>query len=593
VECLLSSTAQRNAPASDATTPAGVKRRVIWLRNIVKGMAFLAKRFPGSMAIIATFSIFSGVIPALSAWAGKKIFDDVQGRLQAADRMVHLQTLEFWIAAAVGLGLLQILVRWLQLVSQDWLQRAGSVEIDRMLVDRTQRIAVLTRESPEFADRQMLVQMGTGALSANLLSSTINIGQTLITMLSFAGLLAAFSPGLTLLGIAVGVSFGVIEVRYSKQRYFLSRALIKLRRKLSATRNILTNHMVANEVRRVTTYDRLRSRMLEQGWEARDREHDLEKKTHAKRAAVGSAEVIVSFGVYSALLFRMLRGAITLGDVILYRSAFSTLSGGVQSIGRSISTLLESDLQLQHLFEFLEPGKDEDEIGKNGKAPFPTTLERGVEIRSLEFTYPNMDRPALHQVSLDLPPGQITAIVGPNGSGKSTLLKILAGVYSANPDSVRLEGKPLHDYSGDDYIANVYMWGITSWVHPLTVRENIAFCRFGDVGDDNGLWEAARAAKADDIVARLPSGMETMLTKILDDGQQLSWGQNMRIVLARALFTDARIVLIDEPGTGMDRQSRGELLKLIKQLRQGRIVVIASHDPDVIEIADRIVELPR
>ncbi len=561
------------------------------LRYILKGIMFLSRRFPKQIITILLFSIPLGVVPALSAWIGKVIVDDVVIRLKSPDALADISDLGLWIGAAALMSLLAILMRWRQSVSQDWLQRAGTVEIDRILIERTQAIDVLTRESPEFADRQMLVQMGSGALSANLVMSAVNIGQTIITMASFTALLVVFSPFLTLLAVTMGVSFGVIEMRYSKKRHLLTRALVKLRRKLSVTRSLLTNPRIAHEIQRPDTYDNLKHRVLEQGFKVRDDEHKLERATHLNRTIVGSVNVLVSFGVYALLIWQTLKDVITFGDVMLYRSAFSTVSGGVQALGRSASALLQSDLQLAHLFEFLDHPSEGKVVEHGGHLPFPSELSQGFELRDMFFQYPNMDYPVFNGLDLTLRPGRITVITGPNGTGKTTLLKIIGGVYRPTAGRLELEGEELASYVRDQYIDNVYMWGITSAVHPLMVRENIALCRFLEKGDDDALMNAAEKAGALDIIQSLPAGLDTMLTRVLDDGQQLSWGQSSRVILARALFARARVILIDEPGAGLDWESRENLLSAVKSLCEERIVVIASHDPAVIAIADDIIEL--
>jgi len=202
-----------------------------------------------------------------------------------------------------------------------------------------------------------------------------------------------------------------------------------------------------------------------------------------------------------------------------------------------------------------------------------------------------MDRAVIRGLDLTLRPGELTAVVGPNGCGKTTLLKIIAGVYEPSGGAVLLEGRPLREYSQGDYRDNVYIWGVSSVIHPLTVRENVAICRLSDSGDHGTLASALSDAGAEDIVRGLPQGTETMLTRVLEDGQQLSWGESLRIIIARALYARAEIMLIDEPALGLDRQAVQGLVALLKRLAKNRIVVLASHDPEIVSMADHVVEL--
>jgi len=570
----------------------GEKRRdaITQGRWILRGTAFLARRFPRQASVVLVFSILSGVIPAVTAWIAKRIVDDLTGRLTAAEPFAGLAPLIMFLAVAAILAVTTAVVSWRLAVAQDWMQRAGAVEIDRILIERTQEIDVLTRESPEFKDRQMLIQMGSGALSTSLFTSAVAIGQSAIRLASFFVILAAFSPGLAALALAVGATHGILEVRYTRRRYFLRRALVKLRRRLGVTRSLLANPFITHEIRRRDTYEHLRDRMLDEGGRVRDEEHALEKHTHLRRAAISTVEVLISFGVYGGLIWRLLEGAVTLGDVMLYRSAFGVVSNGIQSMGRSAAALVESDLQLEHLFEFLEPPEETAAESPPGR-PFPPALRDGIDIEALYFRYPNMEKPVFEDFSMKLRPGEITAIVGPNGCGKTTLLKILAGIYPPAAGAVLLEGADLREYDWNNYIDRVYMWGLGSSVHALTVRENIALCRFAERGDTEAVRLAAERAGALGVVEELPDGFETMLTRTLDDGHQLSWGQSVRVILARALFADPRILLLDEPAAGLDQPARLEFLSLLGELKDNRIIVVATHQDFLTDIADRAVRL--
>jgi len=383
-----------NDKASD-DSDSEVKKsgRFVRYRYVFKGIVLLVRRFPGSAGVIFVLSVLAGVMPAGQAWAAKRIIDDLVGRLGMAEPTSALTSLGIWLGIAFLLGLGAILVRWRLSVAQDWLQRARSVEVDRILLERTQEVDVLVRESPEFAHRQRLVQMGSGRLSSGLFAPAVSMGQTLIRILSFLGLLAAFSPGLALLSVVVAIPHGYLEMRYSRERFSLQRGLVKLRRRLLATRSLLTDPLVVHEIQRPDTYSHLKSRMLDEAGRARDREHGLEKKTQRRRALLGSAQTVMSFGVYAALAWQLLKGAITLGDVNLYRSAFGNVSGGVQTLGQSLSRLLASDLELEHLFRFLEGDRTSTATDERGALPFPDELANGLEVRDLSFRYPNMNRP--------------------------------------------------------------------------------------------------------------------------------------------------------------------------------------------------------
>ena len=567
-----------------------VGRRVRF-RYVLKGIGFLLREFPRSTAVVFALAALSGALPAGQAWVAKLIIDELVRRLSLPGPVAGPSPLATLIGVALCLGVGAIVVGWGLSVRQDWLQTAASLRMDQLVVERTQDVDVLTRESPEFAYRQQLIAMGSSAVSVSLFSPVVSMGQTVVSTLSFFGVLFAFSPGLAIVAGAAGIPAGILGVRQARGRFSLRRSLIRLQRRLGVTRSLLINPHIEHEIQRPDTFAPLKSRFVDQARERADRQHNFEKQSQGERAALSIGQTVLSFGVYVGLIWRLLKGGITLGDVGLYRGAFGAISSGVGMLGSSLSSLVSSDLELEHLFDFLEISVPEGDVEGAEERPFPSTLTRGIDLRNLAFQYPNMVYPVLTNVNLRLVPGEVTVVVGPNGSGKTTLLKLLAGMYKPTGGQIVLEGHDLLDYDRASYLSQVFMWGLGSFVHPLTVRENIALCRLTDHRNDERLAWAAEQAGAAEIISQLPEQLETMLTRVLDNGHQLSWGQSARVVLARGLFANPRILLLDEPAAGLDQESRQNLLMLIRRMCSGRIIVITTHETYLMELGDRLFEL--
>jgi len=185
---------------------------------------------------------------------------------------------------------------------------------------------------------------------------------------------------------------------------------------------------------------------------------------------------------------------------------------------------------------------------------------------------PGAAEPVLRNISLELPEGATLGVVGPSGSGKSTLLRTMLGLYPLHTGSVRLDGAELAQWTRERLGPHVGYLPQDVELLDGTVAENIA--RFREV-DGERVVAAARAAGVHDLILHLAEGYETMLA---GNGQALSAGQRQRIGLARALYGEPRLIVLDEPNSNLDQEGEAALAQTLRELKaQGRTIVVVSH----------------
>ncbi|HEV7845499.1 MAG TPA: ABC transporter ATP-binding protein [Thermoleophilaceae bacterium] len=208
---------------------------------------------------------------------------------------------------------------------------------------------------------------------------------------------------------------------------------------------------------------------------------------------------------------------------------------------------------------------------------------------NVSFAYSGAVEPALREVSLEVAPGEVVALVGENGSGKTTLAKLLAGLYEPGAGRVTWNGvSPTDELRGSFAVVfQDYM----RWALPA--RDNIGVGRHDRLPDDAGVVRAARAAGAHTDTEALPDGYATMLGPAFAGGVDLSVGQWQRIALARAFFRDAPFVILDEPTAALDARAEHDLFVRIRKLLEGRSVLLISHRFSSVREADRIYVMER
>ena len=212
--------------------------------------------------------------------------------------------------------------------------------------------------------------------------------------------------------------------------------------------------------------------------------------------------------------------------------------------------------------------------------------EGRVTVERLVFKAPNADRLILKGVAFELDPGEMLAVIGPSGSGKSTLCRLLTGIWPPTSGHVRLDGAEVHAWDRADFGRHVGYLPQDAELFAGTVRDNIA--RMAEAPDE-AVIAAARLAGAHETILRLPDGYAT---EIGPQGAALSGGQRQWIGLARAMFGEPRLVVLDEPYASLDQDGEAALIDAMGRLKaQGATVVLVAHRPSLLRHVDRLLVL--
>lgn len=202
---------------------------------------------------------------------------------------------------------------------------------------------------------------------------------------------------------------------------------------------------------------------------------------------------------------------------------------------------------------------------------------------------------ALQDVSLDLYAGEVLGLVGDNGAGKSTLIKVLSGVYSPDRGTIELDGRPVRFSSPRDARAA----GIETIYQDLALAENIDVAGNIFLGREMGYgWGVLRVLarrRMEAEASRVLDRLEIVVPSVRTLARSLSGGQRQAVAIGRAVYWDARIVIMDEPTAALGVRERARVLDLVRRLREGGVAVIMiSHSmPDVFAVCDRILVLRR
>ena len=264
---------------------------------------------------------------------------------------------------------------------------------------------------------------------------------------------------------------------------------------------------------------------------------------------------------------------------------------GVQLRGMSagVGHVYECSLFLDDLQAFfeLEPEFGGEEVDQRLKDSAHRSASDCIRVDHVTFHYPGVTDPVLRDVSIEVAPGEIVALVGENGSGKTTLAKLVAGLYDPDAGAVwwgDLELATLPDTSRRGHVALVFQDFLR--LH-YAAADNITIGEWARADPDRVEW-AALAAGATDFVEELPGGFATRLGREFEEGNELSVGQWQRLALARTLYSTAPLVVFDEPTAALDPRAEAAFFAQFRSMVEGRTAVVISHRMISARMADRV-----
>jgi ATP-binding cassette subfamily C protein LapB len=213
-------------------------------------------------------------------------------------------------------------------------------------------------------------------------------------------------------------------------------------------------------------------------------------------------------------------------------------------------------------------------------------VQGDIEFKDVVFAYPGADLPAINNISFRIRCGEKVAVIGPVGSGKTTVARLIAGFYEPSDGSVLLDGTDLRQIDPSDARSHIGMVMQEVILFQGSVRDNISIG--APFADDAMILEAAKLAGVHEFVSQHPQGYDLTVG---ERGQALSGGQRQAIGLARALLSNPKILIFDEPTSMMDMQAEKAFVKKMEKNLGDKTLILITHRPTLLSLVDRIIIL--
>ncbi|MGL5810010.1 MAG: ABC transporter ATP-binding protein [Nocardioides sp.] len=297
------------------------------------------------------------------------------------------------------------------------------------------------------------------------------------------------------------------------------------------------------------------------------------------------ADIVLSIGTAAVLVWgglQVLDGQQSTGHLLVVIAYLRELYAPVRGLTRLSATLAKAGASAERVAEILDA--DDVIADRPGARPLRPGLH-DLEFDEVGFAY-SPDRIAVHGTSFAIAPGEMVCLTGASGAGKSTLLLLSLRLYDVDAGAIRIDGTDIRDYALASLREHIAYVPQDPWLLDATIAQNIAFG--SKQATRAGVLRAGEIAGVDEFADRLPLGYDTPLG---EDRVRLSGGQRRRVALARAAVSPAGLVLLDEPTASLDRSAAIRVAEAIRSATAGRTTLVVSHDPLLVDLADRVVSL--
>lgn len=290
---------------------------------------------------------------------------------------------------------------------------------------------------------------------------------------------------------------------------------------------------------------------------------------------VCSMVIIIWFGG-----MQVLSGQLSLGDLIAFLAYVGMITQPITSLTRISVMFQQAAAASSRIFQILEAEPERQNGDKANQLP---AIKGHIRFRDLSFEY-EPGQPVLHNVNLEIKPGETVALVGPSGAGKSTMAGLIPRFFDPTEGSVEVDGYDVRDVTFESLRSQIGLVSQDTILFEVSVRDNIVAGRSGYTDED--VMRAAQVANAHEFIMELPQGYDTIIG---EGGSTLSGGQRQRLAIARALLGNPRILLLDEATSSLDPVSEQLIKDAFQRMSVGRTTIIIAHRAATIEAADRVV----
>ena len=532
--------------------------------------------------------IFSELVVSLTAiYFPKAVLDSISRSVSSSEFLFHIviltvvlvifRYLSFYLEQSIIIGAIRILNMRFYL-GKDW----KALDMD---------YSIATSK-----EGKMKIEKGHSAINrnvyVNMASYYINLTEFLksvLVLISFSTVILLLDPVVILILLITYLIDGVISVKVQKGKNSVKEERASVNRRLGYVLDDIGNSLMAKDIKIYKMMNWINENTDKYIKES----NELEKRVLRKDTNQHLAEALLVFartgGAYFYLLWKMFHSNMTIGDFTLYFGAITGLGQWLSQIVTRIGNLTIANYLVDDYRNLIETkdhmNREKSSVNPNVKAACE------IKFEDVSFQYEGTDRPILNHINLTIHKGEKLALVGNNGAGKTTLIKLACGLLPPKSGKIFFNGIDISEYNRDEYYKMISASFQNVCLLPMSIAMNVGYNNENSINREK-LHKAVKLAGLEEKLLSLPYGMDTELVpSVTEGGINLSGGETQKLMLARAIFKEAPLIIMDEPTAALDPIAEQEMYLKYNELTKNRTAIYISHRLSSTKFCDRIILL--
>ena len=554
----------------------------VW-QNLKQGMSLAWVASPRLLIRYTLLGMFNSVIPPVTVLLGALLVNKI------AEAKIHPLEFNDLLPIVVGLWICFIIQRTIGSYigyGRNLYVRRVELEAERRLLDKASRVDLGHFDNSDWHDRLARAKRDVSWRPGDLTWSVLGLSGNIVTIILMAGLLARLHWLLVVLALATSLLSLIIESRVTSRLYKYYYQETPEERERNYIGDLLIQPRTIKEVKAYVLADYLLGRHKK----ISDHLFKQREKMYQSGVRISMISGLVT-GTTLALAYvfvglRGIQGTMNPGDVVLVIGAFTSVAG---TLGQISGTFVAVDQHTRFLGDYFSFLKIEALLPVPEK---PISIPEGpvdsISFENISFHYPGGHGEAIENLSLNIRSGELIALVGENGAGKSTLVKLLLRFYDVQKGSVKIGGIDVRDMDPETLRSRIGILFQDYATYELSVRENVLMGWPYNGADDEKVMKALKDSRSEWLVKKMANGLDSKVGRLFEGGHDLSGGEWQRLALARIMYRNADIWILDEPTSSLDPEAEAGIFAELKENLKGRIGIVISHRFSTVRIADRI-----
>jgi len=554
--------------------------------NLLDTISIPFKCSPISSGLIILHTILSGLVPTLQIVVTAYFIDTAIDIVKNQSAISQIYPSLFAVVALIAFN-------W---ISQEF-TRFAHVQLERKMreklrtaiVERRAKLAYKHIEDHESWDVISRVSGDPEMKVKNAFTDLLSLSSMVIQIVGVVALLVSHVWWAALIILAVSTPLFAIAVKSGKATYQANREVSKFKRRHEYLSEVLRGREAVGE-RSLFGFGRnTNQKWFEQYEIARKIEFKTEAKWFVRMKSGSVISSLISTIIIFILIPPVMTGQISVG---MFMSLVNGVFGLVNMMSWQLTITAENLAKHREFLIDLSTFAAFEASDTVTLPPVSKTVKfESLEFRDVRFSYPGTGKQILNGLSFLITAGNHYAFVGINGAGKTTIMKLVTGLYDNYEGQILLNGTPISEYSQSELKALFAVVYQDFAKYEISMKDNIAVGDIEYIDRDNirgRIEQVSSQLGLEDVIAKLPNGLDTPLGKIQSDGQDVSGGEWQRIAMARALISPAPVYILDEPTAALDPLSESQLYEEFERISKDKTTLFISHRLGSTKLADVI-----